>query len=92
MAANIQQSVLDLLERYPAIRGSTNALVLAYWIRVDGYPTAQHDFGQTTSLESIVREAREVWRKRPDLSPTANPINAVAIQQVFVLFPATEVV
>ena len=83
MAANIQQSVLELLEKFPALRRSSNLLVLGYWMRVDGWPEKQKDFYHTTPLESIVREAREVWRKRPDLSPTANPIPSSQRQQVF---------
>lgn len=93
MAANIEQSVLGLLEKFPALRRSTNLLCLGYWILVDGWPEKEKDFYQTTPLESIVREAREVWKKRPDLSPTANPKPSPQCQQVFReildLFPGT---
>lgn len=93
MSANIEQTVLGLLEKFPALRRSSNLLCLGYWILIDGWPEKQKDFYQTTSLESIVREAREVWRKRPDLSPTANPIPSSNRQEVFReildLFPGT---
>ena len=92
MAANIEQSVLGLLEQFPAIRSSSNLLILGFWIRVDGWPEKQKDFHQTTPAESILREAREVWRKRPDLSPTANP-KSLQTRQVYAeildLFPGT---
>ena len=95
MPANIEQSVLGVLEQFPATRKSPNSLLLAYWWRVDGWPEKMKDFYQTTPAESILREAREVWRKRPDLSPTANPVPSPQRQQVFreilELFPATEV-
>ena len=87
MAANIQQSVLELLERYPAIRGSANALILSYWIVVDGYPTTHRTFSRTTPAESILREAREVWRRHPEYAPVANRLNEDAVQQVFAAFP-----
>ena len=93
--ASIELEVLGVLEQFPATRKSPNSLLLAYWWRVDGWPEKIKDFYQTTPAESILREAREVWRKRPDLSPTANPIPSPQRQQVFreilELFPATEV-
>ena len=96
MSANIEQSVLGVLEKFPATRKSPNSLLLAYWWRVDGWPEKQPDFYQTTPAESILREAREVWRKRPDLSPTANPVPSPQRQRVFQeileLFPNTEMI
>ena len=81
MAANIRQSVQELLERHPGLRVSTNALVMGYWLHVDGYGTREKDFAKTTPLESIVREARNIWNVRPDLSPIAN--QAVACPDLF---------
>ena len=65
----VAQSVRQVLTAYPATRQSLNHLVLAYWIRMDGWPETQKEFARTTSLESIVREARTIFAHHPELSP-----------------------
>ena len=72
MAANIEQKVEELLDRYPEARRSFNRLVFTYWLKVDGYGTTLQDFDRTTNVESILRESRQVFRRRPELSPEAN--------------------
>ncbi len=89
MSASIEQDVQRLLEEYPALRCSTNRLVFGYWILCDKLTTNQ-DFDATTPLESIVREARKVFSRRPDLAPTANPLTPSADLFTFLsVFPAS---
>jgi len=64
---NVEQQVIDLLEKHPKARKSYNVGVFSYWITVDGLGSRTMDFAQITPLETICRALRTVWGKRPDL-------------------------
>ena len=93
MSANVQQTILELLEQYPTARHSYTMLCFTYWIKHDEFPYKK-DFATITPVETVCREAREVWRRRPDLSPTANQSVQMQefVQQVLAVFPGSELV
>ena len=86
--ASVEQNVQTLLEKYPGLRCSTNRLVFGYWIHYD-HLNDNKGFDVTTPLESIVREARKVFARRPDLSPAANPLRSDTEDLFLSVFPSS---
>ena len=81
--ANTEQAITWLLESHPECRGSANRMIIGYWQWVDGVEKLSH-FNHLTCAETILREARSVLKRRPELGwPSAGEKIRHDVQELF---------